>query len=188
MGAGFWPLISMGAMLGGSMRSPLMGVVFAFELTHDVPAMLPLLIAVTVAHGFTVLLLRRSILTEKIARRGFHMSAEYATDPLEILFVREVMGAAVLVLPAEVTAFGDEPLRVVVHRMAETGLTRLPVVDRMNPKKVVGQVTLEDLLKARVRHLDEERTRERTRPVHLFAPRWLRARAAAAAAAKEAAR
>src|SRR5205085_4545390 len=100
-GAGFWPLVSMGAILGGTMRSPFTGVVFALELTHDVNMMLPLLVAVTIAHGFTVLLLRRSILTEKVARRGFHVSREYAVDPLEILFVREVMRANVVAIPAD---------------------------------------------------------------------------------------
>jgi H+/Cl- antiporter ClcA len=30
-------------------------------------------------------------LTEKVSRRGYHLSREYAVDPLEILFVREVM-------------------------------------------------------------------------------------------------
>src|SRR5438067_10265264 len=54
-GAGFWPLISMGAILGGTMRSPFTGIIFALELTHDVNALLPLLIAVVIAHGFTVL-------------------------------------------------------------------------------------------------------------------------------------
>ena len=56
------------------MRSPLTGVVFALELTHDVNMLLPLLLAVTIAHGFTVLVLRRSILTEKVSRRGYHLS------------------------------------------------------------------------------------------------------------------
>jgi chloride channel protein, CIC family len=88
-GVGFWPLVSMGAILGGTMRSPFTGVIFALELTHDVNMLLPLLVAVTIAHGCTVLLLRRSILTEKVARRGFHLSREYAVDPLEILFARE---------------------------------------------------------------------------------------------------
>jgi CBS domain-containing protein len=63
--------------------------------------LLPLLLAVTVAHGFTVLVLRRSILTEKIARRGYHLSREYAIDPLEILFVREVMRTSIAALPAD---------------------------------------------------------------------------------------
>src|SRR5580765_2026799 len=99
-GAGFWPLVSMGAILGGTMRAPFTGVVFALELTHDVNILLPLLVAVTLAHGFTVLVLGRSILTEKVARRGYHLSREYAVDPLEILFVREVVRRDVVALPA----------------------------------------------------------------------------------------
>src|SRR3984957_11403594 len=103
-GAGFWPLIGMGAILGGTMRSPFTGVIFALELTHDVNMLLPLLLAVTIAHAFTVLTLRRSILTEKVARRGYHLSREYAVDPLEILFVREVMRTNVAAIPARLTA------------------------------------------------------------------------------------
>src|SRR4029077_7571331 len=99
-GVGFWPLVSMGAILGGTMRSPFTGIVFALELTHDVNMMLPLLVAVTIAHGFTVLMLPRSILTEKVARRGYHLSREYAVDPLEILFTREVMRNNIVALPA----------------------------------------------------------------------------------------
>src|SRR5246127_1687626 len=100
-GAGFWPLVSMGAILGGTMRSPFTGVIFALELTHDVNMLAPLLLAVTIAHGFTVLTLRRSILTEKVARRGYHLSREYSVDPLEILFVREVMRRNVVALPSD---------------------------------------------------------------------------------------
>ena len=70
-GAGFWPLISMGAFLGGTMRSPFTGIIFAFELTHDANVFLPLLVGSLMAHAFTVLTLKRSILTEKVARRGY---------------------------------------------------------------------------------------------------------------------
>ncbi|MCC6341804.1 MAG: chloride channel protein [Bryobacterales bacterium] len=90
-GAGFWPLISMGAILGGTMRSPFTGIVFAIELTHDLNVLLPLLVANALAYTVSVLLLKRSILTEKVSRRGFHLSREYTVDPLEILFAREVM-------------------------------------------------------------------------------------------------
>src|SRR5207253_9081739 len=107
-GAGFWPRVSVGAILGGTMRSPFTGVVFALELTHDVNALLPLLVAVTIAHAFTVLTLRRSILTEKVSRRGYHLTREYAIDPLEILFVREVMRRNIVALPADI---GLERLR-----------------------------------------------------------------------------
>jgi chloride channel protein, CIC family len=220
-GAGFWPLVSMGAILGGTMRSPFTGVIFAIELTHDINMMVPLLLAVMIAHGFTVLTLRRSILTEKVARRGYHLSREYSVDPLEILFVREVMRQNVVALrdsmtPAElsgslntdherrgqllypvvdenqhlcgvitrrrlehlartpeggslaslsmqdpVVAYADEPLRLVVHRMAETGLTRMPVLEREGSRKLAGMVSLNDLLRARTRLLEEERRRER---------------------------
>ena len=99
-GVGFWPLVSMGAILGGTMRSPFTGVIFSLELTHDVNMLLPLLVAVTIAHAFTVLVLKRSILTEKVARRGYHLTREYAIDPLEILFAREVMTTTVAAVPA----------------------------------------------------------------------------------------
>jgi chloride channel protein, CIC family len=238
-GAGFWPLVSMGAILGGTMRSPLTGVVFALELTHDVNMLLPLLVATSVAHAFTVLTLRRSILTEKVSRRGFHLTREYAPDPLEILFVREVMRTRVAALPAElavadlprwlhadpvghgqrlypvvdaerrlaglatrtdllalaerasggdpaarlsdvvraspVVAYPDEPLRVVVHRMAETGWTRFPVVERGPERRLLGMVSLPDLLKARTHNLEAERRRERVLGVDLLLPPRLRA-------------
>jgi CIC family chloride channel protein len=163
-GAGFWPLVSMGAILGGTMRSPLTGVIFALELTHDVTVMLPLLLAVTIAHGFTVLMLRRSILTEKISRRGYHVSREYSIDPLEIIFAREVMrpidDAVAVRAPGSIVAYEDEPLRVVVFRMAETGVTELRVIAR-DDERVIGVVALNDLLTARTRILEAERRRER---------------------------
>ena len=168
----------MGAILGGTMRSPFTGIVFALELTHDINMLLPLLVAVTIAHGFTVLLLQRSILTEKVARRGFHLSREYAVDPLEILFVREVMQRGVAwttppIEPASVIpddlpfVYVDEPLRMVVQRMAETGVTRFPVVTRGAAKKLLGVIALNDLLQARVRNLEAERRRERVLRVRL---------------------
>lgn len=95
-----WPLLSMAAVMGSAMRAPLTGVVFALELTHDVRLLLPLLIAVMVAYGLNVLLLRHSILTEKIARRGHPVSGEYALDPLERLNARQVMTADVIAVPA----------------------------------------------------------------------------------------
>jgi CIC family chloride channel protein len=88
---GVWALLGMAAALGGVTRSPFTAIVFAFELTHDQNSLLALLIAATVAHLVSVLVLKRSILTEKVARRGFHVMREYAVDPLEATFVREVM-------------------------------------------------------------------------------------------------
>lgn len=65
--------------------------------------------------------------------------------------------------------YSDEPLRVVVYRMAETGFTRMLVVDRASAK-FLGLISLDDLLKARARHLEEERRRERTLKLRFFLP------------------
>jgi len=96
-----WPLVFMAAALGGMMRAPVMAAVFALELTGDINALLPLLTAAAVAYGFTVLLMRRSILTEKIARRGYHIYREYSIDPLERHYVEEVMTRNVVTIDAE---------------------------------------------------------------------------------------
>jgi len=137
LGAGFWPLVSMGAVLGGTMRSPFTGVIFMLELTHDVNMLVPLLLAVTIAHAFTVLILRRSILTEKVARRGYHLSREYAVDPLEVLFVREVMRTNVVALPVETTR--EELARLFSADRDPRGQRLFPVVDGEN--QLAGAVT-----------------------------------------------
>lgn len=235
-GAGFWQLISMGAILGGTMRSPLTGVIFSFELTNDYHSILPLLIASVVAHAFTVLTLKRSILTEKISRRGHHLTREYVVDPLEALMVEDVMRTNITALPAGATmaeleamlkhsttdrgqrlypvidtarqvlgvvtrgdleearrtmgnghfdtvrlseivkaeplvAHPDEPLRIVVNRMAATSVTRFPVVDEEN--HLVGMIGLQDLLKARELSLEQELSRERILRLRLpLSLRW----------------
>jgi chloride channel protein, CIC family len=88
---GVWALIGLAGALAGVTRSPFTAIVFAFELTHDGNSLLALLIVATVSHLVSALILKRSILTEKVARRGFHVMREYAVDPLEATFVREVM-------------------------------------------------------------------------------------------------
>jgi H+/Cl- antiporter ClcA len=88
---GLWAMISMAAMMGGTMRSPLTSMIFTLELTHDLNLLPALLVSCIAAHALTVLWLRRSILTEKVARRGFHVTREYSVDPLAVLRVGEVM-------------------------------------------------------------------------------------------------
>jgi chloride channel protein, CIC family len=90
-GPGFWAVLAMAATMGGAMRSPLTATFFAVELTGDDRLLLPVLAACVVAHLCTVLLMRRSILTEKVARRGHHIVREYRVDPFALTRVREVM-------------------------------------------------------------------------------------------------
>jgi len=78
-------------------------------------------------------------------------------------------------------AHPDEPLRAVVFRMAETGLTRFPVVGRRS-RRLLGMIGLFDLLKARLRNLEAERRRDRVLPVRLVLPRALTRRRSASIA------
>ena len=88
---GFWALMCLAAVVGGVMRSPLTGVVFAMELTHQWDAVMPLVVASTVAFLLSVLVLKRSVLTEKVVRKGTHLTREYSVDPLEVFLVGEIM-------------------------------------------------------------------------------------------------
>ncbi|WP_172457835.1 chloride channel protein [Pseudonocardia sp. N23] len=232
---GFWAVVGLAAVVGGVMRSPITGIVFTLELTHAWAALFPLMIAATAAYGTSALVLRRSVLTEKIARRGYHLTREYEVDPLEVLMVDEVMHADPATLrttdplpvPAAVLTAGvprrgrpcddpprqrlfpvvdgdgalagvvprraltdppgsartvadllvadplvvraDDTLRAVASRFAETAVGAAPVVDRDDPSRLAGIVTVEQLLDGRLRDLTEEHHRER--PMRLLGRR-----------------
>jgi len=89
--AGVFALLGMSAIFAGVTRTPLTSIMFPLELTHNQGALLPLLLTSAIATGVSALVLPRSILTEKIARRGLHLTREYATDPLQMHLVKEVM-------------------------------------------------------------------------------------------------
>jgi len=210
--------------------------VFAVELTGRLDAVLPLLIGASAAYAVSVLLLKRSVLTEKIARRGYHLTREYDVDPLEVLFVREVMTTDVISFPLgeqldavlstfvsgrrqlrdvqhrqrlypvvdelgvlhglltrrdvldqalrdepsatnidellvvpPVVAYPDETLRAVAYRMASSGVTRVPVVERVTAR-VVGLVSLSQLLQGRLRDLQEAREAEQVLRFRVLLP------------------
>ncbi|MFM0206968.1 chloride channel protein [Paraburkholderia sediminicola] len=131
-----WPLVCMAATLGATLGAPLTAIVFAFGLTHDSNALLPLLTATLVAHGFSTVVMRRSIMTEKIARRGYHIYREYGVDPLERHYVDEVMTASVESIDAGMTVtevlatyFGDTQTRR-AYPVSREGAV-LGMVDRM---------------------------------------------------------
>lgn len=206
---GFWAMIGMAGIMSGAMRAPMTGALFAAELTGRFDA-LPFCIAASVgAYAVSVLLMRRSILTEKIARRGRHIFQEYSVDALEFLQVRELMTAGPETLPGAMTvgdaiaffagearhrsypvvdpdggllglisrsdvlrwqvenadratslaeslsdasqpaAFPDSPSGMVADLIVQSGIGRIPIVER-DSRKVIGMVTRQDLL--RVRH------------------------------------
>ncbi len=155
-----WPLVCMAATLGATLGAPLTAIVFAFGLTHDSNALLPLLTATLVAHGFSTVVMRRSIMTEKIARRGYHIYREYGVDPLERHYVDEVMttsvesiNAGMTVADALATYFGDTQTRR-AYPVSREGAV-LGMVDRMQLQQLCddseskAHLSLADVLQRR---------------------------------------
>lgn len=122
---GFWALLAMAATMGGTMRAPLTATFFAVELTGNTHMLVPLIAACAAAHAVTVLLMKRSILTEKIARRGHHLVREYRVDPFALTRVREVMTSQVESVPAAMTLHGAAAFLTA----PETRHPSFPVVD-----------------------------------------------------------
>jgi H+/Cl- antiporter ClcA len=142
---GLWAMVGMAAVMGGTMRSPLTATFFAAELTHDWNLLPALLVSCVAAYALTVLLLRRSILTEKIARHGHHIFREYSVDPFEIHRVGEVMDRRVSSVPTAMS------VRELSSKIAggDPELARrqgTPIVDTTG--RLVGIVTRSDLMRA----------------------------------------
>jgi CIC family chloride channel protein len=161
---GLWAMIGMAALMGGTMQIPLTAIVFALELTGDVAALPALLIACVASAAVTVLLMRRSILTEKLARRGRHLTREYGINPLQVLRVEDVMeppvGRPPAAAAAPVVTYPDEPLETAMRKLLEHEVETLPVASSDDPSQVVGYVERSAILAAWVQVTRDERTIE----------------------------
>jgi len=141
--AGFWALIGMAGIMSGAMRAPLTGAIFVVELTGHFDALPSTIAASAGAYAVSVLIMRRSILTEKIARRGRHILQEYTVDPLEFLQAEQVMTANPDMLP------GDMSTREAVDYFSEAAVHRsYPVVDRNG--RLLALVSRSDALRWQV--------------------------------------
>ncbi len=152
---GLWALVSMAAMMGGTMRSPFTAIVFALELTHDLNTLPGLLVACIAAQTVTVLWMKRSILTEKVARRGLHLTREYGIDPFETHRIGEIMLTNVRTIDATTT------IRELAERRAKAADVFVrhqgaPLTD--SEGRLVGVLTQSDLLRALERPDSEEMT------------------------------
>jgi len=76
-------LVCMAAVFAGASRAFLTSVVFAFETTQQAHGLMPLLGACAAAYLVSGLMMRNTIMTEKIVRRGVRVPAEYAADYLD---------------------------------------------------------------------------------------------------------
>ena len=226
---GAFALVAMGAVFGAASRATFSFIIFAFEITRDYNAVLPLMLVSVIADGVAMLFMpKTSIMTEKLARRGLHIHQEYETDVMTQVSVSEVMdkdaptiaaamsvgelaeriarrdpavcrhqgmlivdddeklagssprGDIVRALDRDpqgslnlleaghqhlVVAYPEELLADAVSRMLRHDVGRLPVVDRADPRRIVGYLGRPGILAARLRRLEEEHVRE---------PGWVR--------------
>jgi chloride channel protein, CIC family len=142
---GFWAMLGMASLMGSGMGAPLTATVFLLELTSAVPALPAVLAACVAAHAVTVLLLPRSMLTEKVARRGHHVAREYSVPPLHRYRVGAVMESTPVRIPA------PTPLAAIAEWLAdparpEAGHDAWPVVAADGTP--TGLLTRRDLLAA----------------------------------------
>ncbi len=143
--AGLWAMVGMAAMMGGTMRAPLTGMVFVLEMSHDLNALPALLVGSVAALGVTVLLLRRSILTEELARRGQHIVREYSVDPLELMRVGDVMDTDLPAIPAEMTV-AELSSRIAGGDASVCRRQGIFILDKEN--KLAGIITRGDVVRA----------------------------------------
>lgn len=135
----FWAMIGMAAIMSSGMRAPLTGILFTAEITGRFDALPVIIAGAAAAYGLAVLVSRRSILTEKIARRGRHLLQEFAVDPLDVLQVGAVMSRN----PATLSA--DRSILDTAVFFAESAMHRsYPVVDTEG--HLVGLVSRSDVL------------------------------------------
>jgi CBS domain-containing protein len=152
-------LVGMAAMFAGASHATLASVVFAFETTRQPMSLLPLLGGCSAAYLLSCLLMRTSIMTEKIARRGIHVRMDYAVDLLEQVLVRDCATREVVVLSGEDRLVAARAW--LVSGEAGAGHTGFPVVDRDGT--ILGLVTRRDLL-AESNPLDRPLAELLTRP------------------------
>ena len=145
---GFWAMIGMAGIMSGAMRAPITGALFAAELTGRFDALPAVIAASGLAYAVSVLCMRRSILTEKIARRGRHILQEYTVDPLDSQQARELMTPEPATLPAEMTV--EAALRFFTEKATHRSY---PVVDADG--RLVGLASRSDALRWKIGAFDE---------------------------------
>ncbi|HJV49726.1 MAG TPA: chloride channel protein [Holophagaceae bacterium] len=148
----------MAAIFAGASRAMLASAVFAFETTLQPLGLLPLMGGCSAAYLISALMMRNSIMTEKLARRGIRVPEEYSADFLDQVPVQDAASSPVVTLDA------SQPLGA-ARRWIEAGADGashhgFPVVD--GEGSVIGVLTRSDLLEAHTARLASSEVPKRT--------------------------
>jgi CIC family chloride channel protein len=146
LAAGAFALVAMGAVFGAASRATFSFIIFAFEITRDYNAVLPLMLVSVIADGVAMLLMpTSSIMTEKLARRGLRIHQDYETDALQQVSVAEMMDREVPTIPASMRV-GELAARIAMHDAAVSRHEGLFVVS--DEGRLEGLITRGDVLRA----------------------------------------
>lgn len=137
-----WSVLGMAAVFAGVTRSPFTTVTFILELTHDVHMMIFTLLASAIASGLSAIILPRSILTEKIARRDRHVARDYVVDPLELQRISQVMNTSIQTLRENMTI--SEAVHLLIDQKERYPYEYYPIISEDG--KAVGIVGKSNLL------------------------------------------
>ena len=153
---GAFALVAMGAVFGAASRATFSFIIFAFEITRDYNAVLPLMLVAVIADGIAMLFMpNSSIMTEKLGRRGLRVHQDYEADALTQVTVGETMERELPVIPAS-TKVGIVAERIAKHDPEVARHEALLILDEAG--RLAGIVTRGDILRA----LDKDSAGEMT--------------------------
>jgi CBS domain-containing protein len=135
-------LVGMAAMFAGASHALLASIVFTFEITRQSMELLPLLAGCSAAYLVSLLLMRSSIMTEKLARRGTFVRTEYTADYLDRVLVRDAASTDIVAISDDQSL--GEIREWLATRAAETSHQGFPVLD--GDGQLLGVVTRRDLV------------------------------------------
>jgi CBS domain-containing protein len=146
LSAGAFALVAMGAVFGAASRATFSFIIFAFEITRDYNAVLPLMLVSVIADGIGMLLMpSASIMTEKLARRGLRIHQDYETDVLQQMSVSETMDKQVPTVSGHMRL--SDLAEKIANRDPEVSRHQgLVVLDRSG--KLAGIITRGDVFRA----------------------------------------
>jgi chloride channel protein, CIC family len=142
---GAYALVGMAAVFAAASRASFTFIIFAFEITRDYDAILPLMLVCVMANGVALLLMKNSIMTEKLARRGLRVHQDYEVDVLHEVAVRDVMDPKMPIVPDSMTV-AELSERIANHDPGVTAHQGLFIVD--DQQRLVGVITRGDLVRA----------------------------------------
>ena len=142
---GAFALVAMAAVFGAASRATFAFIVFAFEITRDYNAILPLMLGCVIADLIALRYLKTSIMTEKLARRGLHVPGEFEASVLHSVRVSEVMRTDVQPIAAGTTV-AELTAQIGRHGNGLTLSQGLPIGD--SDGQLAGVITQGDVLRS----------------------------------------